>query len=379
MRSRLDQEIRYQSPLREEPTSTTTTETIGSIEPSTTGTTLTMPTGPHPRTVLITGCSAGGIGSALALAFSTRAFLVIATARDPRKMSHLSSHPNIHLLSLDVTDATSIASCVASASTITGGGLDILVNNAGRGLSKPLSDTSLAEAREVFETNVFGALGVTNALLPLLLASATHGQGSGAQSESERKKYRPMIVNNTSIVSVIPLPWQGVYNASKAALAGLTDTLRLELQPLGVDVVDLKTGAVRSKFFENVRGLQPGDEVGDGDGLEADTDDNDKPNFLPPTSIYAPASPIIARVASHIELEESAMPVEQYAEQVVNDLLRAASGPPPVQVWRGTNAKLIWFGRRFLPFTAMDGSMRKMGRLDEVKHAVKGGRGGVRE
>ena len=230
-----------------------------------------------------------------------------------------------------------------------------------------MSDTSPAEAREVFETNVFGALCVINAFLPLLLASAHRDDGNDQQGDGGLRRYRPMVVNNTSIVSVIPLPWQGVYNASKAALAGMTDTLRLELGALGVDVVDLKTGAVRSRFFENVRGLQQGG--------EADTEENDKSNFLPPTSIYAPASPIIARVASHIELEESAMPVDQYAEQVVNDILRSAT--PPVQVWRGTNAKLIWFGRRFLPFTAMDGSMRKMGRLDEVERAVKGGKVGI--
>ncbi len=68
-----------------------------------------------------------------------------------------------------------------------------------------------------------------------------------------------MIVNNTSIVGVIPMPWQGVYNASKAALASLTDTLRLELEVVGVNVVDLKTGAVKSGFFGNVAG---GDQSG---------------------------------------------------------------------------------------------------------------------
>ena len=60
-----------------------------------------------------------------------------------------------------------------------------------------------------------------------------------------------MIVNNTSIVSVIPFPFQGVYNASKAALASLTDTLRLELSPFDIDVVDLKTGVVKTQFFDN--------------------------------------------------------------------------------------------------------------------------------
>ena len=190
-------------------------------------------------TVLITGCSDGGIGAALAKAFHSKGYQVIATVRSPKKAASLKSL-GLQVLQLDVTSAESIEHCVAEVSALTNGTLDILINNAGYGLSLPITDTSTAAARELFDTNFFGALNVIQAIMPLLISTANSSSTP------------PMIVNNTSIVGVIPIPWQGVYNASKAALASLTDTLRLELQGFGINVVDLKTGAVASEFFNNI-------------------------------------------------------------------------------------------------------------------------------
>jgi NAD(P)-dependent dehydrogenase (short-subunit alcohol dehydrogenase family) len=271
----------------------------------------------------------------------------------------------ITALQLDVTSSTSIAQCVSTVSSLTRGALEILINNAGHGLSMPITDTPLAAAQQVFDTNFFGALAVIQSFLPLLIASATTCRNP------------PMIVNNTSIVSVIPVPFQAVYNASKAALAALTDTLRLELAPFGVKVVDLKTGVVNSQFFANVQkvnGVSSTDQKQTHYPSIASTAKSDQ--FTPPkTSIYAPASKSLTHVVSHVDLQKIAMPVDKYAEKVVSDLLRRTN--PPVQVWRGTNATIVWFGRRFLPFTAMDRNMRKMGRLNEIESEIR--RNGVAE
>ena len=190
-------------------------------------------------TVLITGCSDGGIGAALAKAFHSRGFQVIATTRSARRAASLKSL-GLQVLELDITSPDSIKNCVAEVSTLTNGTLDILINNAGYGLTMPITDTSTAAARDLFDTNFFGALSVIQAFLPLLMTAANSSSNP------------PMIVNNTSIVGVIPIPFQGVYNASKAALASLTDTLRLELQGFNINLVDLKTGAVASEFFNNI-------------------------------------------------------------------------------------------------------------------------------
>ena len=117
------------------------------------------------RTVLITGCSEGGIGAALAVAFHDAGLRVIATARNPSKMESLKS-AGIETLPLDVQSETSIQQCVGELSS-----LDILVNNAGSGLLSPLSDVSIAQAKELFDLNVWAQVAMTQACLPLLLKS----------------------------------------------------------------------------------------------------------------------------------------------------------------------------------------------------------------
>jgi 1-acylglycerone phosphate reductase len=318
---------------------------------------------PPKQFVLITGCSEGGIGSALARAFHSHGFQVIATARSLNKMSQLTAI-GITTLQLDVTSSNSIAQCASTVSSLTHGALDVLINNAGYGLSMPIADTPLPAAQQVFNTNFFGAHAVIQSFLPLLLSSATTSNNP------------PMIVNNTSIVSVIPVPFQGVYNASKAALASLTDTLRLELAPFGVKVVDLKTGAVNSQFFANVQKVNSVISTEQKQQHDENNSSGNKPEqfTLPKPSIYASATKSLSHVASHVDLQKIAMPVDIYAERVVSDLLRHRTSPP-VQIWRGTNATIVWLGRRFLPFTAMDRNMRKMGRLNEIERVIRGGRG----
>jgi 1-acylglycerone phosphate reductase len=158
------------------------------------------------RTVLITGCSEGGMGAALAIAFHRAGLHVYATARDLSRMQQLTSL-GIETLALDIQSDSSIAAC---ASKLSPRSLDILVNNAGASASMPISDLSLLEGKRIFDLNVWSQLAVTQAFLPLLLKS------------------KGMIVNHTSVVSTTAVPFQSVYNASKAAMAMFSDSMRLE-------------------------------------------------------------------------------------------------------------------------------------------------------
>jgi 1-acylglycerone phosphate reductase len=108
-----------------------------------------------PKSVLITGCSNGGIGQALVRSFAKHGLTVFATARSTSNITGLGRFSNIHLLTLDVTDATSIAAAVKEVEAISGK-LDYLVNNAGRGYFMPVMDVDIEESKKVFEVNFWG-------------------------------------------------------------------------------------------------------------------------------------------------------------------------------------------------------------------------------
>ena len=144
------------------------------------------------KTVLITGCSDDGIGSALSLAFHAQGYHVFATARNPSKMSVLSKLPNTTLLTLDVEDSAQITSAVEAVKNETSGTLDILINNAGVNHFSPVLDIDLSEAKHVFDINFWGALTVTQAFAPLVI------------------KAKGSVVNITSIAGHINVPYMGM-------------------------------------------------------------------------------------------------------------------------------------------------------------------------
>ncbi|KAF2176853.1 putative hydroxybutyrate dehydrogenase [Zopfia rhizophila CBS 207.26] len=181
------------------------------------------------ETVLITGCSDGGIGSALALTFLQRGFHVFATARDTTKMSKLKDLANVTMLTLDITDSKMIKATVDSVAKETGGTLDYLVNNAGHNHFMPILDENIEETKDLFNTNVWGPLAVTQAFAPLVI------QAKGS------------FVFVTSIAGYGNTPWMGTYSASKRSIEIIADHLRLEVQPFGVNVMMVVTGAVISK------------------------------------------------------------------------------------------------------------------------------------
>ena len=144
--------------------------------------------------VLITGCSAGGIGHALVIAFQKRGLLVFATARNPDSMSALQDLSNVHLLTLDVTEPESVTAAVAKVTGVTGGKLDYLINNAGRNYHMPLLDTDIEEGKRLFEANFWGVIRVTQYFAPLLVES------------------KGMVVNIGSLVTNLYAPWTGKYS-----------------------------------------------------------------------------------------------------------------------------------------------------------------------
>ncbi|KAI9725557.1 MAG: hypothetical protein M1828_003045 [Chrysothrix sp. TS-e1954] len=280
-------------------------------------------------TVLVTGCSEGGLGSALAVAFHNDGYRVLATARNISKMVHLEKL-SIETLPLDVQNDESIKACVSKVSTLTDGKLDMLVNNAGGGIHTSLLDANLDRAREHFDLNVWSMLAVVQAFSPLLIAA------------------KGRIVNNTSVCAVMNGPFTGIYNASKAAAAMLTDQLRLELAPFGVRAIDLRTGRVASNFHAN----------------RSESD-----NELPASSVYNVAKAEIEKYLSNAGVtEEDATPQVPWASSVVAAL---RNDKAPSQIWKGKFSFMSWLGGCFLPSTWKDVFFTRFGHLDLVKQRVQ--------
>lgn len=143
------------------------------------------------KTVLITGCSDGGIGAALARAFLVHDYHVFATLRNTSKAGTLATTPGIEVLELEATSQESIAKCAQLVSERTGGSLDVVINNAGADFVMPLLDVDIQEARKLFDLNVFSILAVTQAFTPLLI------QAKGC------------ICNIGSVLALGPFAWSG--------------------------------------------------------------------------------------------------------------------------------------------------------------------------
>ena len=184
--------------------------------------------------VVVTGASTG-IGAACALDCAARGMTVFAGVRDPRAGEALAAKggPSLIPVTLDVTDEPSITRSVEIVRQVVGGaGLGGLVNNAGIAIGSPLEVIPLSQLRKQFEVNVIGQIAVTQAFLPLL------------------RRGRGRIVNMGSIAGRGTIPLLGPYSASKHALEALTDALRMELQPWGIQVSIIEPGAIATSIWE---------------------------------------------------------------------------------------------------------------------------------
>lgn len=266
------------------------------------------------RSILITGCSSG-IGLACARACRAAGWRVFATARRAEDLARLAAE-GFEVLALDLDDSASIRRAVAELLARSGGRIDALFNNAGYGQPGAVEDLPRAAWREQFESNLFGPVELTAALLPTL-----RGQGHGR------------ILFNGSVLGYAALPLRGAYNASKFAIEGLADTLRLELAGSGIEVVLLEPGPILSRFRANsLTALRRHVDTAHGAHVES-----------------------YRRMSERLSREGAAVPFTLPAEAVAQALLHALERPRPRPRYPITvPARLFRLLNRLLPDRWLD-------------------------
>lgn len=276
------------------------------------------------KTVLITGCSSG-IGAALAREFARRGLRVYATARRPATLAPLEAD-GIVGLALDVDDDASIAAALARVEA-DAGALDLLVNNAGFSQVGAVVDLTREDLRRQYETNVISPARVTALALPLLRAAV---ERCGVAT----------VANVGSIVGLFTTPFAAAYCSSKAAVHSITDALRMELEPFGINVVSIQPGGIRSAF---------------GNHAEAAI-------RLPADSPYRPVEAgIRARAQAG---QQGATPAEEFVVPVAGALLAAR---PPRVIRGGANSTRVPLLKKLLPAATFDRRMTAMFGLDRLK------------
>jgi NAD(P)-dependent dehydrogenase (short-subunit alcohol dehydrogenase family) len=257
--------------------------------------------------ILITGCSSG-IGLALAQAFNERGCIVYATARHIESINTLASR-GLRILKLDITDSENIEKAVEVIAQ-EHGRLDILINNARYRQDGAVVDLPAKALRRQFETNVIGPVQVARSFLPLLLA----GQ-------------RGRIVNIGSISGIVATPFSGAYCASKAALNALSESMRMELSPFGIDVIMIQPGKIAS----NIRKYSYTHFI------------------LPPDSLYIPFQQHLQTRAQCSE--HGAMSAKDFAAHVVEAVLADTA---PIVIRKGPWSFKMPFLQRWLPKRQFD-------------------------
>jgi NAD(P)-dependent dehydrogenase (short-subunit alcohol dehydrogenase family) len=248
------------------------------------------------RVVLVTGCSTG-IGRALALELHARGHRVAATARNPEVLADL-ARAGIATFALDVNDPASVAKAVEQV-VADMGSIDVLVNNAGVNHFGPLMELPLQSLRAVMDTNVVGLTAVTQAVFPHM---------------AERR--RGLIINVGSVVGLLPTPFAAGYCASKSAVHMLSDVLRMEVAPFGIDVVVVQPGGVKSNIAINST--------------------RDLERYSQPSSRYCAAYEGIVKRAN--ASQDKPMPTEDFARALIDQAFVAA---PPRLIRLGTGSDIL--------------------------------------
>ena len=186
----------------------------------------------NDKPLLITGCSTG-IGRCLASGLHARGYPVIASCRNPDDLPAL-SESGLNAIALDLDDSGSIERGLAKTLELTDGQLFALINNGAYGQPGAVEDLSRASLRAQFETNVFGTQELTNRVIPIM-----------------RQRNTGRIIQISSVLGFVSLKYRGAYNASKYALEGLTDTMRLELVGSGIELSLIEPGPITSAFRVN--------------------------------------------------------------------------------------------------------------------------------
>lgn len=272
------------------------------------------------RWILITGCSSG-IGLDAALTLQKRGYNVIASARTEQDIDALRAMGLRHVISLDLRDPESISSAVEHARKISGNNLSALFNNAAYGQPGAVEDLTRDALREQFETNLFGTVELTNRLIPDFL-----------------RQPDARIVQNSSVLGFIAMRFRGAYNASKFALEGITDTLRLELADTSIKVVLIEPGAIETRFRANARAAFEKNIEHQGSRF--------RDNY----------QSMLDRLSS----ETSTAPFTLGPDAVTDVLIRALESRKPRVRYRVTKAtKILAVARRVLPERWLDHLVRK--------------------
>lgn len=266
------------------------------------------------RRVLITGCSSG-IGRVCAFGLAERGYQVVASARRAEDVREL-EQAGLAAVQLDLTDSDSIARGLAAALEFTGGHLDALFNNGAFGLSGAVEDLTTDALRAQFETNLFGWHDLTRRVIPIMRA-----QGCGR------------IIHNSSVMGLVTLPYRGAYVASKFALEGLTDTLRLELAGSGIEVILIEPGPIISRFRENAKAAFE--------------------QYIDPTG--SPHAAAYQSLAKRLAQKGAVQPFTLPAEAVLKKLIHALECPRPKARYAVTLPTHVFaMLRRLLPTWALD-------------------------
>lgn len=269
------------------------------------------------RSILITGCSTG-IGLSAADILHKRGYRVFATAQKQSDVDMLQSKGLVDSLLLDVDDSRSIKKGLQEILVKTGGTLDALFNNAGFALPGAVEDITRDMMRSQFETNVFGAMELTNLVLPIM-----------------RKQGHGRIIQNISILGIVAFPYYGAYNASKFALEGFSNTLRIELRGTNIFVSIIAPGPVKTDFRKNAL-KKIHEALGNQSNIHSET-----------------YSKLEAKFSSSVSKTEDRITVSP--EAVVNKLISALeSRKPKARYYVTIPSHVFAFLRRILPDSALD-------------------------
>ncbi|KAK9778151.1 putative Short-chain dehydrogenase fogD [Seiridium cardinale] len=268
---------------------------------------------------LVTGCGQGGIGEALVKEYARRGLHPIATVLPTEPSDHLVS-AGIDFFPLDVTKDESVLELKRNVARLTGSSLHILVNNAGICYTMPAIDTDVSAVQDMFNVNVFG---------PMRMVHHFHGF---------LVKSRGTIVNAGSIGGIVPYVYGSSYNASKAAVQHWSNTLRVEMAPLGVTVITLVAGEVGTNILKR-----------------------DANRELPSGSLY---SPLAAEFKSHVQRVPNTTNRFKFAENVVSQTLKVA---PPAWFWYGNTTLVVWLLDTFAWRTVWDSIFSKDFKLHKLK------------
>lgn len=272
------------------------------------------------KSILITGCSTG-IGYASAIELAKRGHNVIASARKTEDVARLRQE-GLMAVQLDLADSSSIQDGFKAALEIAEGKIDALFNNAAFGQPGAVEDLSRDVLRFQFETNLFGTHELTNLVIPIM-----------------RKQSRGRIIYNSSILGLVAMPYRGAYNASKYALEGLADTLRLELHGSGIDVSLIEPGPILTNFRQNSFALYK------------------KHIDIENSFHYAKYK----NMEERLQKEGAAVPFTLPAKAVVDKVIHAVeSAHPKVHYYVTFPTYLFTFLKRILPTPWLDNVLRRV-------------------